>query len=116
MKQSFLLFLFIVLAVSCSKKEREHLPPAQMQAVLYDVHLAEVYSIVLMRDSNNRSTERNPDSLAYFYKSVLHHHNITWAQFEESLKWYEEHPEELDSIYNRMIPEMSKLEGKYGNP
>ncbi|HRO42769.1 MAG TPA: DUF4296 domain-containing protein [Flavipsychrobacter sp.] len=104
--------LFILL-FSCRQKETAHIAPQQMQQILFDIHLAESYSTALHSDSTKRNTERNLDSLAVFYRSVFQHHNITQQQFEESLDWYKQNPEDLDSIYARLIPEMGKLEAKY---
>ncbi len=78
-----------------------------------DVHLAEVYSIMIRKDSLHRGNERNHDTLASFYKTVLKHHNISLEDFRQSINWYKLHPEEMDSIYGRMIPEMSTLDALY---
>lgn len=110
------LFVIICLGlfiVSCQKSAGPQLPPDKMRAVLFDLHLAETYSMTLYPDSTRRNVERNLDSLAVFYRSVFKHHNITPAEFEQSLKWYMQNPEDLDTIYTRMIPEMGKLEALY---
>ena len=96
------------------EKEASHLPPAKMQQVLYDIHLAEAYSTMAVKDSTRRRGERNMDSLALYYATIFQHHKLNPAQFQESLQWYKQHPEELDSIYSKMIPDMLKLETKYG--
>ncbi len=110
------LLLAVLLAhFSCRQKDEFHLPADKMQQVLFDVHLAEVYSIVVNQDSLHRGTDRNQDSLAAYYLSVFKHHKITPKQFEQSIDWYKHHPEDLDSIYTKMIPDMSKLDASYQN-
>jgi hypothetical protein len=106
--------LLFVFCLSCSEKEEAHLPPAKMQQILYDIHLAEAYSTMALRDSTHRRSERNIDSLALYYATIFRHHKLSAAEFNRSLDWYKQHPEELDSIYTKMIPDMLKLETKYG--
>ena len=108
-----LLFFTTLSAASCKEEKKEHLPRIKMQQVLFDIHLAESYSTFVPKDTALRKTEKNLDSLAAFYQRVFKSHNITSRQFQESMTWYKEHPEVLDSIYTRLIPEMSKLEGVY---
>jgi hypothetical protein len=114
MKQILVLFAFITLsAVSCKQEKTEHLSRFKMQQLLFDIYLAESYSTFVPKDSALRKTEKNLDSLAIFYQMIFKSHHITPRQFEESMSWYKEHPEELDSIYTRLIPEISKLDGVY---
>lgn len=112
--RSFLVLLCLVMA--CNTNNGNHLPRETMQKILYDIHLAETYSVTMKQDSTNRNAERNLDSLAHFYNTIFKHYNITAAEFNTSLNWYKQNPSELDSIYVAMIPEMSKLEGKYSTP
>jgi len=108
-----ILLSVILLSFSCSRPNENHLPPQKMQQVLLDIHLAEGYSMTLHPDSNKRNIERNMDSLAVFYRSILKHHNVTQQGFLQSMDWYKRHPEELDSVYAEILPEMSKLEATY---
>lgn len=105
----FLLFAF----VSCQEVTTSHLPAQKMEEILLDIHLAEAYSTMVPKDSTVRITDKNLDSLSVYYKEVFDSHNITRQQFLSSMKWYKEHPVELDSIYTRMIPRISEMEGKY---
>ena len=84
-----------------------------MEEVLLDIHLAEAYSTFVPKDTAVRVTEKNMDSLAVYYSRIFDSHNITREQFVSSMKWYKEHPQELDSVYTRMIPHISEMEGKY---
>jgi hypothetical protein len=105
----------IVCLLSCNDGNSSRLEPKKMQAVLSDMHLAEAYAMVVDKDSARKNTERNPDTLATYYKAIFTHYNITPEAFQTSLNWYKLHPEELDSIYASMIPAFSKLEGQYPN-
>ncbi|MES2703594.1 MAG: DUF4296 domain-containing protein [Bacteroidota bacterium] len=98
----------IVLTASCkSKPDDRHLPQQKMEKVLMDVQLAEVYSSHL-RDTANRMMAKNMDSLAGYYKIIFAHHDITEAEFSQSLVWYRHHAELLDTVYTNMLPVASK--------
>lgn len=107
----FLLILFCtVLLPACKEAEAPHLPREKMLAVMTDIHLAEVYS-TMVNDTSHKTVNKNMDSLAYYYKSVLKHHNVTVDEFRNSLNWYAKNPQELDSVYINVMAEISTLEG-----
>ncbi len=107
----FLPLLFLFVFAACIRKETPPLPPQKMQAVLSDIHLAEVYSLVINTTANPPQNGKQLDSLAKFYATILKHYKLSEKEFEQGLDWYKNHPEELDSVYQRMIPEFSKWEG-----
>jgi hypothetical protein len=106
---SFLLVLSLG-SIGCTEKATAPLSPGKMQQVLYDIHLAEAYSTMARKDSTQRRHERDMDSLGIYYAAIFKHHQLSVDQFQESLQWYKQHPEQLDSVYSKMIPEMLKLE------
>jgi len=77
----------------------DHISPKVMQKVLLDINLAESYS-VLKRDSLHRPGTKNIDSLSSYYKEIFNHYHITEQEFKESMEWYKNNPDQLDSIYN----------------
>jgi hypothetical protein len=105
--------LVFTLFFSCKQDEAYHLSAEKMQEVLFDVHMAEAYSMELPKDSTYRRNERLMDSLAVHYKKIFRHHNITPQQYKESLNWYQHNPEELDSIYVKLIPQIMKLDKSF---
>jgi hypothetical protein len=84
-----------------------------MEAILQDIHLAEAYSVIVNQDSVHKSNEKNLDSLALYYSVIFRHHKTDEKEFEKSLQWYKQNPEQLDSVYAKMIDQVSLLEGKY---
>lgn len=103
----FALALFLLVAASaCKSTVSSHLTPAKMQQALLDINLAEAYCI-MVKDSLHHGGTKNFDSLAVYYQEILTHHNITQEEFSESLSWYKNHPDELDTIYNYMIPKVA---------
>lgn len=110
-----LLFASIAaLILSCNKESGNHLPPEKMKAVLTDIHLAESYSMVLKNNTLSQPSSKNIDSLSEYYAVILKHHGITSQEYQSSLEWYKEHPQDLDTIYTNMQPEFSRLQGEYG--
>lgn len=101
------------LLYSCSEGEKPHLPREKMKDIITDIHLAEVYS-TFVTDSLHRPTNKNLDSLAFYYKSILSHHKVSLGDFQNSLDWYMKNPKELDSTYVSVLAEISTLEGVLG--
>ncbi|OSZ81803.1 hypothetical protein CAP35_00610 [Chitinophagaceae bacterium IBVUCB1] len=115
LKKSFAAIFLTVCFTSCklfSKSNDGVIQPDNMKLILSDLHIAEVYSS-MVNDSLYQVRDKNKDSLAVYYKTVLTHHNITKEQLVQSIKWYKMHPAELDSVYADMITDFSKLESEY---
>jgi len=74
---------------------------------LQDVNLAEAYS-TLVKDSVYKGTGKNLDSLAQYYKDIFSHYKITQHQFDESMQWYKRHPDELDTVYSKILPVVTR--------
>ena len=114
MKKYIALLLWVALATACQKKQSgDHLSQSQMGKILFDVQLAEAYSTMVIKDTVHKLTGRNMDSLGVYYKEILAHHKVSEQLFNESLNYYREHPDELDSIYTKMLPEFEKLQAEY---
>lgn len=79
-----------------------HLPPKVMNKLMLDVHMAETYS-TFIKDTIYKAGSKNLDSLSVYYKDILAHYKITPEQFIENMEWYQNHPDDLDTIYNKMI-------------
>lgn len=101
--------LFVVLVASCSEKELPHLSRDTMAKVLADIHLSEVYG-TMVNDSLHKSVNRNMDSIAVYYKSILAHHNVTMEEFKSSIDWYSDHPSDFDSVYIEVQNQLIQLE------
>ncbi len=102
----------ILLLASCNRSG-PHLPKEEMQKVLLDVQLAEVYSTMAPKDTTGVAGSESADSLAAFYREVLAHHHTTAQEFMQSLDWYRAHPDELDSVYNGAMKALDKAEKRH---
>ncbi len=102
------------LLFSCGIQEEK--PPVEakkMQSILTDIHLAEAYSSLIVTDSVQKQTSnKNIDSLVYFYAQILARHKTSVSQFEEALKWYSLHPQLLDTVYNNILPVFDSIKVK----
>lgn len=110
------IILLVFLLFACKNgSSSNHLPHNVMQKILLDINLAEAYSVNI-KDSVRRSSMKNTDSLAGFYITIFKHYNITAEEFAASLEWYKAHPEELDSMYNKMLPVATRMQVKIPEP
>ena len=105
--------VLVALFAGCKPKSPDHLKPEIMTHLLLDLQAAETYSSLLPKEASHPYRAKNIDSLAVYYKTVFAHYHITQQQFDESLTWYSLHPDEMDSVYNRIIPELTRLESAH---
>jgi hypothetical protein len=114
----FIPVLLAALLGSCKPtvQQPENLIPRNvMEKVMLDVNLAESYSN-MVKDSLHQAGTKNPDSLTLYYKDIFNHYKITAGQFNTSLNWYKAHPDLLDSMYNNMVPVVTRLQTKAAVP
>ena len=103
-----LLPLFIsVLMASCEVKMPEDvIPPARMEALLYDYHLVQSMS------SEYASVDYK-EKLYFDY--VFTKHNVSKEEFGHSMEWYNRYPKHLQKIYanleKRIEEELESLNG-----
>ena len=101
----FLLSFAVCLLISC-KHDKPPIDPKKMEAILYDVQTAEVYSTMAGKDSVKDFGQKNEDSLAAYYAAIFKHYNISVASFKTAVEWYRARPSELDSIYSKLLPKL----------
>ncbi len=107
-RKNLLCCAMIFIAASCKQNTTAHLSPSEMEKVITDIQLADVYSTMTKKDSTSAPGLKNNDSLVVYYKEVFRHHDITPEAFVQSLTWYRAHPEELDSIYSRAMANLDR--------
>lgn len=84
-----------------------------MQEILVDMHLAESYSQGLGDSTANRF-QKNYDSLAGFYTSILKHHDLSFEDFNEALEWYKERPMRIDTLYGKVLNQLNEIKARSG--
>ena len=106
--QKLALAVLVLVIVSCQSEieiPETVIRQEQMIEILIDVHLAEAWK-------ERRKMEE--DSALIFikaqYETIFKLHNITRSEFENSLEYYENHPDIMDELYHEVINEMSRRE------
>ncbi len=103
----FVIILFLFCACSGKKtivpSSENIIPFDKMQKVLKDIHLADGLA--------NR--EGDPNGIAEaltkeYYKAVFKKHNIADSAFYRSFKYYMYEANQMDSMYNNIVTEISK--------
>ncbi len=108
MRRNFILYccMTAVLVGSCNKMG-SHLPPKKMEQVLLDISIAESFSS--FTKDRHFGGPKNQDSLAHYYAAIFQHHHITEQEFKESMAWYKNHPDEMDTVYTDLAVKADKM-------
>ena len=107
--------IVVCFSLGCSEKPAEPIPGdvlriEKMTDIMLDVQLIE--GGIVIRKYNK--TQRKGQIIDY-YKSLYHKHKISKETFENSLKYYTDHPDKLEKIYDGMLERLSKLEAEVQN-
>lgn len=81
------------------------IPADSMVSLLTDLHLAD--GVINTTRSKDQSIKNLSDK---YFSAVLVKHKIGRDTFDESLRYYAYHTEELDEIYEQVIVNLSKIE------
>ncbi|MBU1010487.1 MAG: DUF4296 domain-containing protein [Bacteroidetes bacterium] len=103
--------MLLGILVSCKPIEKDTVPKPdivlsenQMVNLIYDATLAE--SGMNFKRSKGQDFSVLHDTL---YDLILAKHNISLDLFEENLSWYNQHPENMEVIYNKVIDKLQAL-------
>jgi len=110
MQKYFLIGFGVLLFYTCSLPDKNNLPnhiidKDKMEKVIYDMHMAE--GLVALKPMN---VDSNTKHVLAFYKSIYTKHKITEADFKESIVYYSQNPELLDSVYESLIIRLTEFE------
>ncbi len=113
MIRKYLLFLIIILC-SCYHDPKEPsfdmgkiIPADSMVIILTDFQLLEGAFTLKER----KSIEMNKTSMVYT-EEILSKHRISRDSFEESMRYYTYHIDEMDEIFEKVVINLSKLESE----
>lgn len=107
------LFAFVA---SCGSSEEEkpkrpdHIIPEEMMVdIMVDLYIVESANNmrILDRDTNN-------PSYGDFVVAVMEKYNFTKDDYERSLKYYAQDPEDINAIYDETLERLSKMESEAG--
>ncbi|MEQ1677407.1 MAG: DUF4296 domain-containing protein [Chitinophagaceae bacterium] len=106
MRTALLFFFTLLIITGCKSKDSvpgDVLPPAKMQALLWDMMRADQFltEYVLNKDTAKKKDEES----IKLYEQILGFHQITKEEFQKSFDYYQFHPGQLkvilDSISKR---------------
>jgi hypothetical protein len=110
MKKIPLLFLLLIIILSCTKPEVKIpegvLKKEKMVPVLADIHIAQ--AVAVMNAASDTTRYSMNDLMNYIFKI----HKITKAEYDSSIAFYTLHPEIMSQIYDSVITELSKKQGE----
>jgi hypothetical protein len=96
------LFLFLCIAVSCSRVPSHIIPEKKMRAALGDMQIAEA---IIETNYESYKTSRDRQAL---YDAVFAKHRISQAEYDSSLVWYGENMELYMRIYRLVVKDISE--------
>lgn len=107
----FSITVYSLTLTSCDNEQQPPIPVTEMGNILFDLQVAEDYSIGKFADSIPHGSEKNTDTLAYYYAMVLQHHRLSLDQLQKALDWYYAHPTIMDSVYRKVLDKANKYKG-----
>lgn len=114
MKQLSVLLLFGIFFVACKSGEESSDTPEniltknKMVEIMVQVHLAEAALNLNLNDNKAGETK--------VYQDIFRKKNVSKNQYEESLKYYTEHPEKMVEIYDEVLNELSRMQAEVAGP
>ncbi len=71
--------------------------PSRMEKILYDIHMADAVAL-----NENYDFEKLAEKRFNYKEAVFRKYNITSEEFDNSMKYYYRHSDQLQDIYERM--------------
>jgi len=100
------LILFIF---GCSNKNpvpKDLIPEDSLIRIIVDMHLAD--AILIEPSVQQKQMVINKSK---FYNAVLKKHDISKDEFQKNLNYYSDNLEKFDSIYDKVIEELTVIQG-----
>ena len=97
-----------IIFCSCQKKNRYIIPEDKFVDILVDIHIADAFY------SNNQYGELKLSKIdsSVYYKVIFEKYNIEKAKFDSTLKAYTMQPIVMESIYDKVIDKLKKIEAE----
>jgi hypothetical protein len=107
-RKAVVIFFIITIFFSCSRKEIE-LPQdvfrqKEMTAILTDIHIAQAAV------GNTINIDSSYYTMNDYLNNILKDHKASREKFMNSLKFYSNHPEMLQEVYDSVLTSLSKIE------
>jgi hypothetical protein len=83
------------------------IPPDSMLNIFVDFHLVE--AAIQLKQQQKQEPKKYS---GYYYNFILKKHGITRKSWDHSLQFYSYHPKLVRSIYDKVLSELSKKQGR----
>jgi len=101
-------FILCLIFLSCGAPKMEIpqdiLSENSFIGLLKDIHLAEAKFEI----HKTKGLENAKNELAHNYRAIYETHAITADDFDKTLDYYAQHPEQLEKIYTRVLEQLTK--------
>ena len=108
--KGILVFALSVILAACGEQEKYVVIPSdvlakeKMAEVLTDIHIVEA-------EANLKTLPDSASTEKLSFQKIFEKNKITKDQYEKSLKFYIDHPELLGEVYDKVLNELSKMQG-----
>lgn len=102
----FIPLFFLVLAACKSdmpSMPSDVLPIDKMKVILADMQIADAVAETKVQGGANEAVLTQE-----YYSRIYQLHHVTQEDFTKSMKFYEQHPEWLNKLYEEILTELSK--------
>jgi hypothetical protein len=104
MRLKGVIFVILLIVVSCSHSGHGRIPENQLAKILADIHLADAISF----SGKFKEIYYNNDSV-YYFERLFSKYNITRAQFDSTIAWYSGNPDAYEMLYQKVLNRLNRL-------
>ena len=101
-------FILCLILLSCGNQQKETpqniLSENSFINLLKDIHLAEAKFEL----HKTKGMENAKNELAHNYSTIYENYEITIDDFDKTLDYYAQHPEQLEKIYTSVLEQLTK--------
>ena len=101
-------FILCLILIGCGNQQKETPQDILSENIfinlLKDIHLAEAKFEL----HKTKGMENAKNELAHNYSTIYETHEITADDFDKTLDYYAQHPEQLEKIYTRVLEQLTK--------
>lgn len=91
------------------KRPDDIIPKAKMIDLMVDMYIIESANNMRMMDRDTLKP-----SYGDFFATTMEKYDVTLDEFERSLQYYSEKPEDINEIYDETLERLSKMESEAG--
>ena len=101
-------FILCLILIGCGNQQKETPQDILSENIfinlLKDIHLAEAKFEL----HKTKGTENAKNELAHNYKTIYKIHEVSPDDFDKTLDYYAQHPEQLEKIYTSVLEQLTK--------